>query len=356
MASEVTIQDVARLANVSPSTVSNVLNGRTDHMRAETLDRVQRAIEQLGYSPNRTARNLKTGRVEMIGVIVPSVANPFYGTFAHRIEQAALKHGYQILLGNSERDPERERRYAEEMWSHGIRGFITGSSPLALTHLVSLVERGLAIVAFDRQEQSSDVLPIDSVSVDNVRAAQMAAEHLLALGHRRIGFLTGPVRTVNRLKRLEGYRRAITQAGIEPDSELIWEKPLQSGFGDNEGVELGRQGVTELLSRPHCPTAIIAINDMYALGAYAGARDLGLRVPNDLSIVGIDDIVLAQVIDPPLTTVRQPLAAMAAAAVETIIQRIQKKSESAPQHITLAPELVVRQSTAQPRLADSSNV
>ncbi len=349
MASDVTIQDVARLANVSPSTVSNLLNGRTDHMRAETLERVQRAIEQLGYSPNRTARNLKTGRVEMIGVIVPSVANPFYGAFAQSIEQAALKHGYQILLGNSGRDPERERRYAEEMWSHGIRGLVTGSSPLALTHLGGLVERGFCIVAFDRQEQSSDVLPIDSVSVDNVRAAQMAAEHLIALGHRRIAFLTGPVRTVNRLRRLDGYRRALGHAGIQVEERLIWEKPLASGFGDTEGIELGRQGVNELLSRDHPPTGLIAINDMYALGAYAGARDLGLRIPGDLSIVGIDDIVLAQVIDPPLTTVRQPLAQMAAAAVETIIRRIRDQSNDPPQHTTLAPELIVRKSTAHPR-------
>ncbi|MBI5302859.1 MAG: LacI family DNA-binding transcriptional regulator [Chloroflexi bacterium] len=350
MASEVTIEDVARLANVSASTVSNLLNGRTERMRPETLDRVQHAIEQLGYSPNRTARYLKTGHIEMIGVIVPSVANPFYGAFARCIEQAALKHGYQILLGNSERDPERERRYAEEMWSHGIRGLITGSSPLALTHLASLVERGLCIVAFDRSEQSSDALTIDSISVDNVRAAQIATQHLISLGHRRIGFLTGPVRTINRLQRLGGYRRALTDAGIAHDPDLIWEKSLASGFGDTEGIELGRQGVTELLGRANRPTALVAINDMYALGAYAGARDLGRRIPDDLSIVGIDDIVLAQVVDPPLTTVRQPLNEMAATAVETIIQRIENKSSDAPQHVTLAPELIVRKSTTKPSM------
>jgi len=346
MASEVTIEDVARLANVSPSTVSNLLNGRAERMRPETLERVQHAIEQLGYSPNRTARYLKTGHVEMIGVIVPSVANPFYGAFARCIEQAALKHGYQILLGNSERDPERERRYAEEMWSHGIRGLVTGSSPLALNHLAGLVERGLCIVAFDRQEQSSDALMIDSISVDNVRAAQIATQHLISLGHRRIGFLTGPVRTINRLQRLAGYRRALAEATIAYESGLVWEKILTSGFGDTEGVELGRQGITELFQRTPHPSAIVAINDMYALGAYAGARDLGLRVPDALSIVGIDDIILAQVVDPPLTTVRQPLTEMAAMAVETIINRIEAKSNDVPQHVTLTPELVLRKSTA----------
>jgi len=346
MAPEIKIQDVARRAGVSPSTVSNLLNGRTERMRPETLERVQRAIAQLGYSPNRTARHLKTGRVEMIGVIVPSVANPFYGEFASCVERAALKAGYQILLGNSERDPERERRYAEELWSHGIRGVIFGSSLLALTHLASLVEHGLSIVAFDRQAQSADDLPIDSVSVDNVLAARLATEHLLKLGHRRIGFVTGPLRTVNRLGRLEGYQQALREFGVALEHDLIWEKALEKGFGDTEGVELGRSGARELLSKPTRPTAFLAINDMYAFGAYAGARDVGLRVPTDVSIVGIDDGVLAEVVDPPLTTVRQPLCEMTQAAVDIIINRIEGKGNNAPQHLTMKPELIVRRSTS----------
>ena len=349
MSPEVTIQDVARLAGVSPSTVSNLLNGRNERMRPETLERVQRAIAQLGYSPNRAARHLKTGRVQMIGIIVPSVANPFYGAFASHVERAALKAGYQILLGNSERDPEREQRYAEELWSYGIRGLIFGSSLLALTHLAAFVEHGLSIVAFDRQAQPVDDLPIDSVTVDNVLAGRLATEHLLNLGHRRIGFVTGPVRTVNRQGRLEGYRKTLAEFGVAPDPDLIWEKALDKGFGDTEGVELGRSGAQELLSKPNRPTALIAINDMYAFGAYAGARDLGLRVPNDISIVGIDDGVLAQVVDPPLTTVRQPLCEMTQAAVDIVISRIEGKDDRPPHHLVMKPELIVRQSTTQVR-------
>jgi DNA-binding LacI/PurR family transcriptional regulator len=346
---EITIQDVARRAGVSASTVSNLLNGRSERMRPETLARVQRAIAQLGYSPNRAARHLKTGRVKMIGVIVPSVANPFYGAFASHIERAALKAGYQILLGNSERDPEREQRYAEELWSYGVRGLICGSSPLALTHLVGFVERGLNIVAFDRQVQPVDDLPVDSVTVDNVLAARLAIEHLLKLGHRRIGFVTGPLRTVNRQGRLEGYRQALREFGVTPDPHLVWEKTLDKGFGDTEGVELGRGGARELLSKPTRPTALLAINDMYAFGAYAGARDLGLRVPADVSIVGIDDGVLAEVVAPPLTTVRQPLIEMTQAAVDIVISRIEGRSDAPPQHLTMKPELIVRQSTMQIR-------
>lgn len=318
-------------------------------MRPETLDRIKQAIDQLGYSPNRTARQLKTGHVDMLGVIVPSVANPFYGAFARSIEQEALKHGYQVLLGNSERDAMREMRYAEELWDYGVRGMIFGSSLLALNHLAGLVERGLHIVAFDRPVQPGDTLPIDSVSMDNARAACLATRHLIDLGHTQIGFITGPIRTVNRLSRLEGYRTCLLDAGVQPDPSLIWERTLESGFGDTEGVELGKRGALELLARPQPPTALLTINDMYALGAYAGARELGLRVPHDVSIVGIDDIVLAQVVDPPLTTVRQPLAEMACAAVENIIARIEGRYSGEPRHQAMSPELVRRGSTAAPR-------
>jgi len=349
MSSDVTLQDVAKVAGVSASTVSNLLNGRNERMRPETLERVQHAITQLGYSPNRAARHLKTGRVEMIGVIVPSVANPFYGAFASGIEHAALKHGYQILLGNSERDPEREERYAEEFWSHGIRGLISGSSLLALNYFAGFVERGLHIVAFDRQAQSADDLLVDSVSVDNVLAARLATDHLLGLGHRRIGFVTGPLRTVNRLARIEGYQKSLRAFGVAPDANLVWEKSLARGFGDTEGVELGRSGARELLGKTNRPTALLALNDMYAFGAYAGARDLGLRIPDDVSIVGIDNGVLAEVVDPPLTTVRQPLLEMTLAAVDCIIGRIEGKSNGPPQHLTMKPELIVRRSAAKLR-------
>jgi DNA-binding LacI/PurR family transcriptional regulator len=349
MSRETTIHDVARLARVSPSTVSNLLNGRHDRMRPGTRQRVQQAIDRLGYTPSRVARQLKVGYAPIIGLIVPSVANPFWGGVARAVEEVALAHGYRVLLGNSERILDRELSYAEEMWAQGIRGIIFGSSPLSLAHLLGLVERGLHIVAFDRHTQRADRIDIDSVAIDNVLGERLATDHLLALGHQCIGFLSGPIRTVSRLDRLEGYRAALAEAGIRLDPALIWEGAVSSAFGDIEGAQLGRTGARELLSKTDRPTALLAINDMYALGAYAGARDLGLAVPESVSIVGFDDIVLADIVDPPLTTIRQPLKSMARAAVERLIGHLGKTVTATASHVSFEPELVVRSSTASPQ-------
>jgi DNA-binding LacI/PurR family transcriptional regulator len=345
----VTIEDVALLAQTSVSTVSNVLNGRLDRMRPETRNRIERAMEQLGYTPNQVARQLKTGQVPIIGLVVPSVANPFWGTFAQSVEEAARARGYQVLLGNSERDRGREERYAESLLAHGIRGVIFGSSPLSLDHVSGLVERGLSAVVFDREMRRGDARSssvIDSISVDNVSGGRIATEHLTGLGHRRVGFLSGPLRTASRLGRLGGYRAALVAAGIEPLPALVWEGSPAHGFGDVEGAEFGRIGARALLDVPERPTALFAINDMYALGAYAGARDLGLRVPEDVSIVGFDDIFLAEVAQPPLTTVRQPLRDMLQTTVGFLIDRLEGRRTGPGEQLVIVPELVVRQSTA----------
>lgn len=346
---KVTIADVARLANVSPSTVSNFLNGRTERMRPDTRERVERAIAQLGYRPNQAARQLKTGHAPFIGLVVPSVANPFYGIFARHVEESALANGYQVLLGNSDRDPERERRYAEELWSYGVRGMVFGSSLTHLSHLADLIERGLHVVAFDRPIQDADQVVIDGVGVDNAQGMRLATRHLIGLGHRRIAFVSGPIRTVSRLDRLAGYKSALMDAGIEPDPDLIWQGETREGFGDSGAVQLGRQAAHELLSLPNPPTAIITINDMYAFGVYAGAKELGMSIPDDLSVVGFDDIDLTEVVEPPLTTIRQPIADIAAKAVSLIITRLEGGQEMPYQYHVLPAQLIVRRSTARPR-------
>lgn len=348
----VTIHDVAQLAQTSVSTVSNLLNGRVERMRPETRARIEEAMQQLGYQPSEVARRLKTGQTPILGLMAPSVANPFWGAFAQYAEEAAREHGYQVLLGNTGRDPDIEERYAASLWAHGVRGVVFGSSPLNLDHLIRLVARGLRLVTFDRrveiEEEPSIAAAIDSVSVDNVSAARLATAHLIELGHRRIGFLSGPLRTFSRRHRFEGYREALAAAGLPFDAGLVWEGDPGPGFGDVEGAELGRRGAGELLRLPQPPTAIFTINDMYALGAYAGARDAGLAIPDDLSIVGFDDIALAALASPPLTTVHHPLREMLGQAVPLLIRRVEGREDGPAVHLSIGTELIVRDSTRPP--------
>lgn len=342
------IQDVARLAKVSTSTVSNVMNGRQDRMRPETLSRVRGAIEQLGYTPSSPARQLRTGRSRAIGLIVPSVANPFWGSVARHVENVARTYGYLVLLCNAERNPLRERQYAESLWANGVKGVIFGSSPISFNHVSGLINGGLMVLEFDRTVQSTDQVLLNSVGVDNVEGMRLATQHLIELGHRRIGFLSGPIRTVSRMDRLSGYKIALQSAGIEVDPELIWQGSSISAFGDVEGAELGRSGARVLLALANPPTAMIGINDMYALGAYAGANDCGYPVPEGVSVAGFDDIPIAEVAQPPLTTVRQPLDAMAHAAVTLLVGLLEDTQAEPVEHVLIKPSLVLRSSTAAP--------
>jgi DNA-binding LacI/PurR family transcriptional regulator len=342
----ITIADVARLAGVSTSSVSNVLNGRSKRMRPSTEERIQNAIEELGYTPNLAARQLKTGHSTFIGLIVPSVANPFYGNFARFVEEAALKRGYQVLLGNSGRKPEHEKKYAEQLWGAGVEGIIFGTSLSQYTHLEDLIKRGMHIVAFDRPPIDDEQIVIDSVCVDNLQAMRLLVRHLSALNHKRIGFVSGPIQTLSRKFRLKGYRKGLEETGLKFEQSLVWEGVAEN-FGDVTAVELGRQGAHHFLSKPNPPTAIITINDMYAFGVYAGARDLGAKIPDDLSVVGVDNLTLTEVVEPPLTTVEQPLRDMARIAVDRLISRMEDNCTEPSSHQTLSPKLIVRASTTR---------
>src|SRR5258708_10475734 len=204
------IRDVARLAGTSVGTVSMLLNGRPDRMRPGTVHRIEEAIERLGYRPSWAARQLKTGFTPVIGLLVPSVANPFHGAMARAVEVAAQARGFQVVLGNSLRDPARERTYAEDFFDFGIRRLITGSSPFDLGHFSELTKRGLAIVAFDLVTTSDGGEPgMDSLSMDNHRAGYLATRHLIGLGHRRIGYVSGATPTMSRRDPLARHRQPL---------------------------------------------------------------------------------------------------------------------------------------------------
>lgn len=329
-----TIQDVAARAGVSVSTVSNVLNGRESRMRAETLQRVQKAIDDLGFRPNQSARMLKTGHMPMLGLMVPTIANPYYGILARWIEARARERGYGLLLCNTYRNAERERAYAETFLAQGVRGVILGSALVAHEHLIPLVDQGLAAVSLDRASASDGILR-DFVSVDNHLAASMAIDHLISLGHRKIAFVNGPARSANRVARLAGAREACARGGAEL-CEFVGQ--TNGEYNEGEMAELGRSAARELLAGPSRSTALVGVNDMVAIGLLAGVRQSGKRVPEDLSVVGIDGIFLGDFTSPTLTSVKQPMEAIASAAVDHVLTRM-KNPGIEPQATVLPPSL-----------------
>jgi len=340
-----TIADIAHEASVSQSTVSNLLNGRVNRMRPETRERITRAMEKLDYRPSRVARQLRTGNASIVGLVVPSVANPFWGSWARVVEAEALQHGYQLFLCNSERDAAREREYIEQMWSRGLRSVILATSLPDLGHLRPVIDRGLQLIAFDREPQPDDPNGVVNVSIDNELGGYLAAKHCIDLGHRDIGFISGVIATISRRRRFAGYRRALKEAGIPFREELLW-ADAGDGYGDVDSTQLGTRGALTLLSLNHPPTALVTVNDMYAIGACAAIRSLGYNVP-EVSVVGFDDIVLAPLYNPPLTTMRQPVQEMAKFAVGAILNHAEGDDTQSRQRV-MAPELVVRDSTAPP--------
>lgn len=341
----VRLEDVARRAGVSVSTVSNVVNGRTARMNPDILGRVRGAIDALGYQPNRAARFLKTGHTPLIGLLVPSIANPIYGSVAREVEVAAqASHGYRILVGNTYRDPEKERSFLGDLLSHGIRGVIIVSPLLEEAHFRTLIPRGLVAVSFDRRRTPGIDLDVDYVSMDNAEAARIAVRHLVEHGHRHLAYVTPTGRTVSRSDKVTGFLEAVRGAGLA-EPEVIEDK-AHSEYGDAEMAQLGRAFARTLLARKRRPTGILAMNDMLAIGLVLGLQAGGVRVPDDVSVIGIDDMFLSSILEPAITTVRLPLRAMAATVVDRIVYRL--ANPLAPtEEFSFAPELVSRGSVAR---------
>lgn len=342
-----TIQDVAYKAGVSTSTVSNVLNGRTDRMRSETLARVEAAILALSYRPNRAAQQLKTGNNPMLGLLVPSIANPMYGYIAREIETVAQqKYGHRVMLGNTYRSKEIETGFFDDLLSHGVRGAIMISSQLDEQHLDLAVQRGLVAVSYDRPATPGASPSLDHVTVDNAAAARMATEHLINRGHQRLVFATAAGQTMSRREKIRGFLAAAKSAGLA-DSAHVMEGSKQAGFGDSEMADVGRMLAARIAHDPRRPTGIVAVNDLMAFGLMAGFRDAGLSVPADVSLVGIDGLFLSALMNPGLTTVRLPVPEMANKLVERVIGRMADPSIK-PSEFIFQPDLVERESVTAP--------
>jgi len=342
-----TIQDVARQAGVSVSTVSNVINGRTDRMRRETLARVQAAMTALSYRPNRAAQQLKTGHNPMLGLLVPSIANPMYGYIAREIETVAQQeYGHRVMLGNTYRSKEIELEFLDDLLSHGVRGVIMISSQLDEQYLDQGVRRGLVAVSYDRLATPGASPGIDHVTVDNAAAARLATAHLIRRGHRRLAFATAAGQTMSRREKVKGFFAAAQASGLAENAHVI-EGSLQAGYGDSEMADVGRMLAARIAADPKRPTGVVAVNDLMAFGLIAGFRGAGLSVPADVSVVGIDGLFLSALMNPGLTTVRLPVPQMARKLVERVLGRMADPSVE-PDEFIFQPDLIERDSVAEP--------
>ncbi len=331
-----TLEEVAQLAGVSRSTVSRVINDHPN-VRPETRERVWEAIRKSGYQPHAIARSLVTKRTQIIGMVIPEAVttlftDPFFPILLRSATESCNEQGYQLMLSLFSSWAGRQEAYEGLVGNAYLDGVIVASAALDDPLIPDLLRDGVPFVCVGRHPDPR----VRSVDVDNVEGARMAVDYVIGLGHRRIGALTGRLDTASGQDRLEGYRQALAAHGIPAQEELI----VEGDFTENSGMI----GVQRLL--PVEPSAIFVASDMMAVGALKALRHAGQRVPQDISLVSFDDIPLASAIEPPLTTVRQPIRRMAALAVDTLLDQIEQRG-SGPRRIVLPTELVVRESCSR---------
>lgn len=326
-----TIKDVAALAGISFTTVSHVVNG-TRPVSDQVRRKVEAAIAELGYVPSGVARSLRVRATGTIGLLVPNASNPYFAELARGIEDHAERNGYSVILCNSDDDSAKQLRYLRVLLERRIDGLIvaTVASDQAFVQALAAVKVPLMLV-----DRSLDGVQADRVQVDHELGGYLATRHLLELGHRRIACIGGPASTQVVQLRVAGYRRALSEMGIEA-------LPVVDCAFTSPGGHAAAQG---LLSRADAPTAIFAGNDMIALGVLRAAAERGVRVPQQLSLVGFDDIEVSRYLHPALTTVGQRIGQLGEQAAERLLARVRTPNLVAEQRL-LEPTLIVRESSA----------
>jgi LacI family transcriptional regulator len=336
----VTLRDVAVRAGVHPATASRALNPETRILVSEdTAQRVLDAAEALGYSPNPVARSLRTRRSHTVGVLIPDLNNPLFPPIVRGLEDRLAANGYVALIGNTDSDDQRERMVFDQMRARHVDGLVLATARLRHPLLAEASRADLPVVLINRLAQDYS---FPSVSVDNERGVRMAVGHLAALGHRRIAHIAGPQETSTGLSRYRGFVTAMESGGLPVDGDLVV-------FAKSFTVEEGERCSRLLLDRGAGCTAIAAGNDMLAVGCYAALDETGLSCPEDISVVGFNDMPFIDRLRPPLTTIRFPHYQVGTEAAQLLLERIAE--HSGPVKILyLAPELVIRGSTARARL------
>jgi len=327
-----TINDVARIAGVSPTTVSHVLNN-TRYVSDELRNRVLDAVKEVGYRPNILARSLRSGETKTIGLIVPDNSNLFFAEIARHIEDVGFENHYSVILCNSDNNLAKQTTYIDLLVSKQVDGIILISASETGDNLAGLLEAGIPVVIADREipEMFADI-----ILVDNEEGGYIATKYLIGLGHRRIACVAGPSKIAPSAQRVLGYNRALEEVGLALDPSLI----VSGDFG----LHSGEIALSKLLALKQPPSAIFVCNDMMAMGAIRAAFDRGMRIPDDLSIIGFDDTLLAPATFPALTTIAQPKLEIARLTIEMLIQRIQEGKGGERKRFVLPPQLVIRDS------------
>ncbi|MCB9079805.1 MAG: LacI family DNA-binding transcriptional regulator [Anaerolineaceae bacterium] len=331
----VTRKEVAERAGVSVAVVSYVVNNGPRPVSPETQAKVQQAIDELGYYPNELARSLSRQRTATIGLIIPSLLNPVFAEIAESLESACASEGYLVILGGTGRDLRKEVEFAKLLRAKQIDGVVVlpNESPQAI--IEPLQQASIPVVVLEH-----DLPNTHCITMDELQGARLAMQHLLSLGHRRIGMIKRQPSSALSNLRFVGYTDNLIEAGIPYDPALV----IESKAGHAAGYTSMRQ----LLALPNPPTAVFTHNDMLAMGAIRAIHDAGLTVPGDISVVGYDDTSNAAYLNPRLTTVKSPVAELGQRASQIIMELAQHAGNLPAQTIILPVELIVRASTAPP--------
>lgn len=335
------IKDVATRAGVSVGTVSNVLN-HPERVSESMVERVRRAIEATGYVRNESARQLRAGSSRTIGMVVLDVTNPFFADVTRGAEEIALERGSIVVVGDSGDEHEHERRHLEALLEQRVQGLLLTPIGEPLPVLARFGDLGIPVVLVDRVPTDADLC---SVAVDDVSGGRQAAHHLLDAGRRRLSFIGGPPRLPQVAHRLSGAREALVEAGLDPDT-------VQTQHESTLTLETGAGAARVLLDEGRMGDALFAANDLMALGALSVLQEVGVGVPDDVALVGYDDIRFARAAAIPLTSVRQPRRVLGRTAARMLFEELDDGDAHLHRTMVFDPELVVRASTVPDHRAD----
>lgn len=332
-----TIEDVAETAGVSKSTVSRVLSGNYTYIREETRQRVQNAIDQLGFRPSSIARSLTSKRTQTVGVLISDIGNPFYADVIHGVEDIAIQKSYNAFLANTNYDLNRGMELVRSFIDRRVDGVLIMSSAMSDEWLGELVRARVPVVVLDWEIKASRG-NLNAISVDFRSGIQAVADHLVALGYQRFVHVSGPLSLQTSRERRDAFLAGLAAHGITREQVEVFESDLT--------MNGGRRAGQAILARLREPVAVFAANDLMAIGILSEAHNHGARVPDDFSLVGLDDIWLAAQTEPPLTTVALPRYEIGSLAMQTLFELLDRKETLPPIHHQVKTTLVMRKTTA----------